>query len=95
MKWKLILLLTCVLGYLQYALWFGKNNMSDFHQVQQVLVEMQAQNSTLKLRNDRMYAETADLYNGLDAIEDRARSNLGMIKPNEHFYRVISDAEQN
>jgi cell division protein FtsB len=94
MKWKLTTILFLTLVYLQYSLWFGKNNVNDYRQMSQLIEEMQVQNAKLKQRNDHMYAEIADLYDGLEAIEERARTGLGMIKPNEHFYRVIIESEQ-
>lgn len=95
MKYKLPLFLFFVLAYLHYFLWFGKNNVSDYLETKQVLVDLQQENDTLKLKNTRLFAETSNLYDGLDAIEERARIGLGMIKPNEHFYRLIIESEQN
>ena len=45
-----------------------------------------------KMRNEQMFAEIADLDQGSEAIEERARSHLGMIKPNEHFYRIVTES---
>ncbi|MCO6524437.1 MAG: cell division protein FtsB [Candidatus Schmidhempelia sp.] len=94
MKWKLTTILLLILVYLQYSLWFGKNNVNDYRQMSQLIKEMQVQNAKLKQRNDRMYAEITDLYDGLEAIEERARTSLGMIRPNEHFYRIIIESGQ-
>ncbi|EEX95324.1 cell division protein FtsB [Vibrio orientalis CIP 102891 = ATCC 33934] len=85
------LTLLLVLGWLQAELWFGKNGISDF---QAVNAETQVQhqvNSNLQGRNNEMFAEIDDLRQGLDAIEERARHELGMIKEGETFYRIIGD----
>ncbi|QIQ21062.1 cell division protein FtsB [Zophobihabitans entericus] len=92
-KWKLPVLLFAIFCYLQYSLWFGKNNVSDYQQAEQNVEQVQAENNQLKLRNEQMFAETADLHDGLEAVEERARSSLGMIKPGEHFYRIIADSD--
>lgn len=94
MKYKLPLFLFVVLVYLQYFLWFGKNNITDYLAEGQVVAQLQKENAILKLRNARLFAETTNLYNGLDAIEERARTSLGMIKPHEHFYRLIIEPEK-
>lgn len=90
-KLKLPILLLIVLIYLQYLLWFGKNNYFDYKQNQNIVDKMTIENDTLKQRNEQMFAEISNLYDGSDAIEERARDTLGMIKPDEHFYRIITD----
>ncbi|WP_100752525.1 cell division protein FtsB [Vibrio salilacus] len=85
------LLLILILGWLQYELWLGKNGIVDF---QAINAETQVQhqvNSNLQTRNDEMFAEIDDLRQGLDAIEERARHELGMIKDGETFYRIIGE----
>lgn len=82
-------MLLAVLGYLQYSLWYGKNNVFDYQQTMAQLQNVQDENMQLRTRNEQMFAEIADLYDGSESIEERARSHLGMIKPNEHFYRII------
>lgn len=88
-KWKLPLLLVIILGYLQYAFWYGKNNIFDYKQNADSVEMMTIENNKLKLRNEQMFAEISNLYDGSDAIEERARTHLGMIKPDENFYRII------
>lgn len=88
-KWKIPLLLLIVLGYLQYSLWYGKNNIEDYQDNLQMLAELHEDNSQLKARNEQMFAEINDLQRGSEAVEERARSHLGMVKPNEYFYRII------
>lgn len=91
-KWKIPILLIIILGYLQYSFWYGKNNIFDLRQNKASVEVMQIENDKLKLRNERMLAEISDLYDGSDAIEERARDHLGMIKPDEHFYRIVTDS---
>ncbi|RKS87087.1 cell division protein FtsB [Orbus hercynius] len=91
-KWKLPILLCAILGYLQYDFWYGKNNFFDYKQNLDSVQIMHAENEKLKLRNERMFAEISNLYDGSDAIEERARSHLGMIAPDEHFYRIVSES---
>ncbi|OCG07636.1 cell division protein FtsB [Gilliamella sp. wkB178] len=91
-RWKLPLLLLAILGFLQYSLWYGKNNVYDYQDNMQVLADLHAENDKLKARNEQMFAEINDLQRGSDAIEERARSHLGMVKPNEYFYRIIIDS---
>ncbi|KOO08003.1 cell division protein FtsB [Vibrio hepatarius] len=85
------LTLFLVLGWLQFELWFGKNGIADF-QLVNADIEVQHQvNKNLQERNSEMFAEIDDLRQGLDAIEERARHELGMIKEGETFYRIIGE----
>ncbi|MGF1763101.1 cell division protein FtsB [Aliivibrio kagoshimensis] len=89
----LALLLVFLLGWLQYTFWAGKNGMADYSSAKQD-VEIQKQaNDALKKRNDQMYAEIDDLRKGSEAIEERARHELGMIKEGETFFRIIGDSK--
>lgn len=85
------LALFMVLGWLQFEFWLGKNGWLDF---QAVSAETQTQhqvNQNLQARNNEMFAEIDDLRQGLDAIEERARHELGLIKEGETFYRIIGE----
>lgn len=87
------LVLLLILGWLQFEFWLGKNGWFDF---QSVSAETQTQhqvNQNLQARNDEMFAEIDDLRQGLDAIEERARNELGLIKEGETFYRIIGEDE--
>ncbi|WP_068546094.1 cell division protein FtsB [Thalassotalea crassostreae] len=75
---------------LQYRLWFGKNSVSDYLELQESVAHQIAQNEKLNQRNKLIYADIDDLKNGLEAIEERARNELGMIKDGETFFRVIN-----
>ena len=82
-----ILLLLFVL--LQYAIWVGKNSVLDLIALNSTLTELTEQNVTLRKRNDRLHAEVIDIKSRLSAIEARARSELGLVKPGETFFQII------
>ncbi|MGF6193265.1 cell division protein FtsB [Serratia sp. 2723] len=88
---KLTLLLLALLGWLQYSLWLGKNGIHDYVRVNDDVVAQQSSNAKLKARNDQLFAEIDDLNGGQEAIEERARNELGMIKPGETFYRLVPE----
>ena len=82
-------LLLVFLMLLQHRLWFGKNSVPDYLALEQEVKREIADNNKLKQRNKLLYADTDDLKSGVEAIEERARNELGMIKENETFFRVI------
>jgi len=82
-------LLLIVFSLLQYRLWFGKNSVPDYLALQEEVTRQQLANTKLQQRNKLLYADTDDLKLGTEAIEERARNELGMIKENETFFRVI------
>ena len=88
----IVLVLVVLLGWLQYRLWFGKGGRNEVDALQQQVAQQAYANSGLKQRNDVLAAEVKDLKSGEAAIEERARSELGMIKPGETFYRVVDEA---
>lgn len=88
---KLTLLLLVLLGWLQYSLWLGKNGIRDYVRVNEDVAAQQGSNTKLKARNEQLFAEIDDLNGGQEAIEERARNELGMIKPGETFYRLVPD----
>ena len=89
-----ILLILLVL--LQYRLWFGKNSVPDYLALEDEVSRQVVNNNKLKQRNKLLYADTDDLKSGTEAIEERARHELGMIKQGETFFRVIpnDDADE-
>jgi len=88
LRW-LVLVLLLLLVWWQYRLWFGPGSYGEVaglgHQVSQQLRD----NAGLQQRNDALAAEVEDLKSGESAVEERARSELGMIRPGEKFYRVV------
>ena len=88
----LLLALVLLLGWLQYRLWFGSGGHREVEALQGQIAAQQAENLKLRQRNDALAAEVENLKSGEAAVEERARSELGMVKPGETFYRVIEDA---
>ena len=84
-----LLLLLVLLGWLQYRLWFGNGGEREVATLDAQVQQQARDNAGLTQRNDALAAEVEDLKSGEAAIEERARSELGMIKPGETFYRVI------
>jgi len=82
-------LLLIVFSLLQYRLWFGKNSVPDYLALQEDVTRQQLANEKLRQRNKLLYADTDDLKLGTEAVEERARNELGMIKENETFFRLI------
>ncbi len=74
---------------LQYRLWYGDGGIQQVQEYQQRLDVLKTEAKEKKERNDALYAEVLDLRKGDEAIEERARYDLGMIKENETFFQVI------
>ncbi|MDE1460378.1 cell division protein FtsB [Spartinivicinus poritis] len=85
MKW-LTGLLILLLTLLQYRLWFSDTGVVRLWQTQQQITSQQRENQGLYQRNRVLEAEVVELQNGLDTIEELARSQLGMIKQGEQFF---------
>jgi len=88
----LTLIFVALIALLQYPLWLGKGSWLRVWNVSQQVEKQKEENSTNKQRNDALRAEVRDLKLGNDAVEERARSELGMIKSDEVFYQVIDQA---
>ena len=88
----IVLLLVVLLGWLQYRLWFGNGGQREVAALQAQVEAQQDENARLRQRNDALAAEVQDLKSGEAAVEERARSELGMIRPGETFYRVVDPA---
>ncbi|MBA3563239.1 MAG: cell division protein FtsB [Gammaproteobacteria bacterium] len=74
---------------LQYRLWVSDDGMREAWRLSAATQEQRAENTGLEERNRALEAEVRDLKAGLEAIEERARSDLGMIRSNESFYQVV------
>lgn len=85
----LALVLTALLLALQYDLWMGEGSLTALWQLQRQIAAAYTDNQTLQARNDALTAEVDDLKSGMAAIEERARSELGMVKQHETFVQVI------
>jgi len=88
MKWAVVALFT-LFCLLQYRLWLGKNSVPDFVSLKNEVALQVAQNANLRQRNNLLKADIEDLQIGLDAVEERARNELGLIKQGETFYRIL------
>ena len=77
---------------LQYPLWFGKGGWLKVRELDRQVAAQQAATAQLKARNDALDAEVRDLKQGLEAVEERARAELGMIRKDEIFYQVVAPA---
>ena len=83
------ILLFALLAALQYRLWFGKNSIPEYVAMEQSVAEQAEQNAGLLQRNNLLEADIRDLKVGLEAVEERARNELGLIKQGETFYRIF------
>lgn len=88
MKWLAALLAGLVL-ILQYQLWIGEGSLAELRHLEARVEAQEQENERLRERNEALETEVVDLKQGLDAVEERARSDLGMIREGETFYRVI------
>ena len=86
------LLLLLLLVLLQVKLWQGEGSVTETQALRRQVEAQRVENARLKARNDALSAEVADLKSGATAVEERARSELGMVKPGETFYRVVEPA---
>lgn len=85
----LIALLLLVFAGLQYRLWFGQLSVTDYLRQQEEIATQQASNQELIKRNRMLLADVNDLRQGLEAIEERARNELGLIAEDEVFFRIV------
>ena len=85
----LALVLLVLLVWLQYKIWLQDGGIPEVLQLQTEVETVKTEVDKLKERNASLDAEVQDLKKGLDAIEERARSEMGMIKQGEVYYQVI------
>jgi cell division protein FtsB len=83
----LAIILGALIVLIQYPLWLGKGGWLRAWEIDRQLAAAKAKNGDLEGRNNNLAAEVRDLKNGTDAIEERARSELGMTRPDETFYQ--------
>ena len=94
MRWFSSALIT-LLVMLQYPLWLGKGGWLRVWDIGLKLEQQKTNNRMLKVRNEGLDAEVRDLKQGYEAIEERARFDLGMIRQNEIFVQVPEKSEKN
>ena len=85
----LALILFAIIALLQYPLWFSKSSWKRVWQVEEEVAEARQNNLKLQQRNNMLEAELSDLKQGLEAVEERARSDLGMVKQNEVLFQIV------
>jgi len=88
MRW-LAAALAIALLVLQYRLWLSDHGVRELSRLQAAVAVQRAANSHLAERNAQLAAEVRDLKTGMSALEERARSELGMVAPNESYYQVV------
>jgi len=82
------MVLIALLVVLQAQLWFGRGSLPDVMRLRQQLKEQKQHNQAAQLANERLGAELNDLKDGLEMVEERARAEIGMVKPNEIFVQI-------
>lgn len=83
------IILAILLVLIQYPLWFGKGGWRRVWELDQQVTAAQKRNEDLKARNAKLESDVRDLKDGTDAIEERARYEMGMIKQGETFVQII------
>ncbi|HET8701482.1 MAG TPA: cell division protein FtsB [Nitrococcus sp.] len=89
MRWVIGLLALLLLA-LQLRLWRGDGSIQEVLQLRQAVAEQRQENTGLQHRNEALAADVRDLKQGMQAVEDRARRELGMIRRDETFYQIVS-----
>ena len=84
-----------MLVLLQYRLWMGNANLPMVHHLEETKLAQLEENRLLMERNRSLSAEVMDLKQGLEAIEERARSEMGMIKSGEIFFQIVNSQDVN
>ncbi len=88
----LTLVLLAALIALQVKLWVGDGGRAEVETLKAAVAQQEAENAILRQRNAALAAEVEDLKSGTAAVEERARDELGMIRPGETYYRIIETA---
>ena len=84
-----VLLLIVAVGLLQMKYWVGSGGVQDVDALRERVEAQRKENAVLEQRNAALQAEVEELREGQDALEERARVELGLIKPGETFYRIV------
>jgi cell division protein FtsB len=85
----LIGILALLFVLLQYRLWVGEGSLAEVNNLRHEIEHQRTELERLRARNRALQAEVDDLREGMEAIEERARNELGMVKPGEVFYQVV------
>ena len=84
-KRTVMVILVCLLLLFQAQLWFGRGSLSNVGQMKKQLTDLKSNSTRLQMENSQLKAEVEDLKNGMEMVEEKARMELGMIKPNEIY----------
>ena len=84
------LILLALLAVVHAELWFGKGGVPRMLALREQVQELQVKNAQAQLRNEQLAAEVRDLQEGLDMAEEIARTELGMVKPDEVYVQITS-----
>lgn len=90
----LLLVLIVLTAVIQYPLWWGKGGWLRVHELQKQVAAQHETNAALVARNDALAAEVQDLKSGSQAIEERARADMGMVKEGEVFVQILAPNEK-
>ena len=82
------IVLIALLAIVQAQLWFGRGSMSNVAELNRELQQQKTANEEARRTNEQLSAEVNDLKEGLNMVEERARHELGMVKPNEIFVQI-------
>lgn len=91
MRWLAIVFLALIAA-LQYPMWLGKGGWLRVRELNTQVAEQRQKNTELKTRNEALDADVRDLKQGVEAVEERARSELGMIRHDEVFFQLPGEA---
>ena len=81
-------LLIALLAVVHAQLWFGRGSVGNVAELQRKLEQQKSRNGEARQVNERLASEVRDLKEGLDMVEEKARSELGMVKPNEIYVQI-------
>jgi len=93
MRW-LLLLLTVLFLALQFNLWVGKGSLAEVSNLESSNRLLEAEVERMRSQNSRLGAEVIDLKSGYEAVEERARGELGMIRDGETFYQIVEPEQK-
>ena len=94
MRHVLILVFVAILLLLQVRFWHSEQGLPALIQAHRQIASFESMNAKLEQRNQAMQKEIKDLKQGIEAVEARARSELGMVKKDEIFYRILDDKKE-
>jgi cell division protein FtsB len=87
----LVIVLLVLLGYLQYRLWMAEGGFVDVARLNKEIARQERENAALRERNRVLLAEVESLKQGVDTLEERARTDMGMVKEGETFFLFLKD----